>query len=361
MPVFSRPTRFESFMPSSTRAAFVLCACLGLGLGGCDKVPEGKASGQQAGTAKAGAGPSTKAKPAQDEDPPPPVDDGCCRYCFVGTPCGKECIEDGKTCETPEGEGCACTSDKYQPRQFRKGFQLPPSGWLLGPDVWNYNKAQGDPIDGPFTLEMAFEGDPELADTSKGKLTAVFETSMGSFECELYEDKAPLTVANFVGLARGKRPFKDPRDRKAKDWKTEPYYDGTVFHRVIEDFMIQGGDPTAMGVGTPGYFIPDEFDPELRHKGPGYLSMANRNPYDQATNKPRYDPETGLTQGNTGSAQFFVTVRETMALNDRHTIFGYCDPKIPIEISKVRVQSRPVPNKPFEDVVLKSLTFTRKP
>jgi cyclophilin family peptidyl-prolyl cis-trans isomerase len=124
--------------------------------------------------------------------------------------------------------------------------------------------------------------------------------------------------------------------------------------------MVQGGDPTAMGVGTPGYFIPDEFDPDLRHKGPGFLSMANRNPYDPPTNKPIYDEQTGLTVGNTGSAQFFVTVVETMALNDRHTIFGYCDPTIPTEMSKVRTQSRPIPDKPFEDIVINKLTFTRK-
>jgi peptidyl-prolyl cis-trans isomerase A (cyclophilin A) len=207
---------------------------------------------------------------------------------------------------------------------------------------------------------MAFEGAPELADASKGKLHAVFDTSMGSFECELYEQQAPLTVANFVGLARGVRPFKDPVDRKAKDWKKAPYYDGIIFHRVIPDFMIQGGDPTAAGNGTPGYFVPDEFDPKLRHDGPGYLSMANRNPYDQVTNKPIYDKETGLTVGNTGSAQFFVTVRETMALNDRHTIFGKCATEIPVAISKVRTQTSPIRDKPFEDVVIKKIDFVRK-
>ena len=364
MSVFPRPTGLASFISHpATRASALLGSALLLSLSACQAPSSGDAG--KADT-KQGVGKAVTAPPATGDTkqaPGPqqaPADDGCCHYCFVGTPCGDECLPEGKTCKQPEGEGCACTKDKRVARQFREGFRLPPKAGLLGPDVFNFNKSQGDPIDGPFTLEMAFAGDADLADTSKGKLTVVFDTSMGAIECELYEDKAPLTVANFVGLARGVRPFKDPRDRKSEEWKQAPYYDGTIFHRVIADFMIQGGDPTAMGVGTPGYFIPDEFDPELRHKGPGYLSMANRNPYDQRTNKPTYDDKTGLTVGNTGSAQFFITVRETMALNDRHTIFGYCDPKLPIEMSKVRTQTRPIPNKPFEDIVIKTLSFTRK-
>lgn len=360
MPSFPRPTGLESF--NLNRALTPLgAAVLLVTLAGCpastgDDKAAGKA-GDQAGQSKSA---QNKTPPPSEVEPKPAADDGCCRYCFAGTPCGDECLPEGKSCDKPEGQGCACSKDERQPLEFRKGHQVPPNGGLLGPDVWNYNKAQGDPIDGPFTLEMAFEGAPELADKSKGKLYAIFDTSMGSFECELYEDQAPLTVANFVGLARGVRPFKDPRDRKASEWKKERYYDGTIFHRVIANFMVQGGDPTGMGVGTPGYFIPDEFDPKLRHDGPGYLSMANRNPYDRRTNKPIYDEKTGLTVGNTGSAQFFVTVRDTMPLNDRHTIFGKCATEVPIAISKVRTQSKPVPDKPFEDVVLNKLDFVRK-
>ncbi|MFO7567335.1 MAG: peptidylprolyl isomerase [Enhygromyxa sp.] len=357
MPSFPRPHRLESFNFASTLAPIQAAALL-LALGGCQAPASDTKAGDKAEPGK--AEPSKTAQAPQTEAPKPPAADDCCRYCFVGTPCGDECLPEGKTCDKPEGEGCACDKDKRQPQEFRKGHQVPPKAGLLGPDVWNYNKAQGDPIDGPFTLEMAFEGATELADQSKGKLFVVFDTSMGSFECELYEDQAPLTVANFVGLARGVRPFKDPRDRKATDWKKAPYYDNTIFHRVIKDFMIQGGDPTAMGIGTPGYFIPDEFEPKVRHDRPGYLSMANRNPYNPATNKPVYDDETGLTVGNTGSAQFFVTVRDTMALNDRHTIFGKCETEVPIEISKVRTQTSPIRDKPFEDVVIKKLDFVRK-
>ena len=360
MPSFPRPTGLESFNMNRALAPLGGAALL-LALSGCPAPADGgdKAAGK--GGDKAGQSKTAQSKtPPPSEQPKPAADNGCCRYCFAGTPCGDECLPEGKSCDKPEGEGCACSKDKRQPLEFRKGQQVPPNSGLLGPDVFNYNKAQGDPVDGPFTLEMAFEGAPELADASKGKLYAIFDTSMGSIECELYDAQAPLTVANFVGLARGVRPFKDPRDRKATEWKKERYYDGTVFHRVIADFMIQGGDPTAMGVGTPGYLIPDEFDPSLRHDGPGYLSMANRNPYDQRTNKPKYDEKTGLTIGNTGSAQFFITVRDTMPLNDRHTIFGKCATEVPIAISKVRTQSRPIPDKPFEDVVIKKIDFTRK-
>lgn len=354
MSIYPRPIRIESFT--------MALALLGVGaLLGCNAPPKGDAGdkGKAAPTeAKTAAEGGDRAK--ADAPPPPPVDDGCCKYCFDALPCGDECIEEGKSCDKPEGEGCACESSKRQAKTFRKGWQPPPNTGLVRPDVWNYNKAQGDPIDGPFTLEMAFEGAPELADKSKGKLTATFVTSMGEFECELFEDKAPLTVANFVGLTRGVRPYQDPKDRKSDDWVKGPYYDGTIFHRVIDGFMVQGGDPSKSGRGTPGYFIPDEFHPDLRHSGPGILSMANRNPYDKRTQKPIYDEKTGLTVGNTGSAQFFVTVRKTEALNDRHTIFGRCDTKVPIEISKVKTQSRPIPDKPIEDVTIETIKFARK-
>lgn len=115
--------------------------------------------------------------------------------------------------------------------------------------------------------------------------TATFETSEGTFTVELFRGKAPETVANFVELA------------------TDGFYDGVVFHRVIQDFMIQGGDPEGTGMGGPGYTIDDEFHPELRHNGPGILSMANAGP-------------------NTGGSQFFITLAATPWLDDRHAVFG---------------------------------------
>jgi len=131
--------------------------------------------------------------------------------------------------------------------------------------------------------------------------TATLKTSMGSFTVRLMPEHAPKTVANFTELATGKREWRDPRDHKTK---TDPLYDGTVFHRVIKDFMIQGGDPEGTGRGGPGY----QFEDEVPAKGPGFdrtglLAMANAGP-------------------NTNGSQFFVTVAKTPWLTGKHTIFG---------------------------------------
>jgi peptidyl-prolyl cis-trans isomerase A (cyclophilin A) len=106
-------------------------------------------------------------------------------------------------------------------------------------------------------------------------LFAQFDTSEGSFTIRLFDQEAPQTVANFVGLAEGTKPWKDPRTNQTV---TKPYYDGVIFHRVIDGFMIQGGDPLGEGIGGPGYTFADEFHPKLRHNKAGILSMANRGP-----------------------------------------------------------------------------------
>ena len=129
---------------------------------------------------------------------------------------------------------------------------------------------------------------------------AILETSQGSIVCKLYEKEAPKTVANFVGLAEGTTEFTDPRSgQKVK----RPFFDGLAFHRVIPDFMIQGGCPLGNGTGGPGYRFADEFHPSLRHDRAGKLSMANSGP-------------------NTNGSQFFVTVAATPWLDNRHSIFG---------------------------------------
>jgi peptidyl-prolyl cis-trans isomerase A (cyclophilin A) len=130
---------------------------------------------------------------------------------------------------------------------------------------------------------------------------ATFTTSMGAFKARLMPEHAPVTVGNFVGLARGERQWRDPRDGRTRN---EPLYAGTIFHRVIPDFMIQGGDPAGSGVGGPGYQFEDECPPNgPKFDRPGLLAMANAGP-------------------NTNGSQFFVTVAPTPWLTGKHTIFG---------------------------------------
>src|SRR5688572_23826226 len=132
-------------------------------------------------------------------------------------------------------------------------------------------------------------------------LYATFETSMGTVVVKLFAKDAPKTVANFIGLATGEREWTDPRDGQKS---SKPLYDGTVFHRVIPEFMIQGGDPLGSGTGGPGYSFGDEFQPDVKME-PGSLAMANSGP---ATN----------------GSQFFITEIAPDWLNGKHTIFGKC-------------------------------------
>ena len=131
-------------------------------------------------------------------------------------------------------------------------------------------------------------------------IQATFQTSLGEIVVKLLPEKAPKTVANFVDLAEGTREWKDPRSGQSAK---RPLYDGTVFHRVIPDFMIQGGDPLGNGTGGPGYRFEDEIGPENRFDRPGLLAMANSGP-------------------NTNGSQFFITEVPTRHLDRGHTIFG---------------------------------------
>lgn len=132
-------------------------------------------------------------------------------------------------------------------------------------------------------------------------LYADFHTSMGNFSVHLYDDMAPETVKNFVGLASGTKSWLHPETRQTMT--DTPFYNGLIFHRVIKDFMLQGGCPLGRGTGGPGYKFEDEFHPQARHDGPGVLSMANSGP-------------------NTNGSQFFVTHKATPWLDDRHSVFG---------------------------------------
>src|SRR4029434_7751068 len=129
---------------------------------------------------------------------------------------------------------------------------------------------------------------------------AKFTTSEGNFKARLYDEETPSTVANFVGLADGSKDWTDPKSGRTVK---QPYFDGTIFHRVIDGFMIQGGDPLGQGTGGPGYTFGDEFHPTLRPSKADILSMANRGP-------------------NTNGGQFFITLAATPWLDHKHSVFG---------------------------------------
>jgi peptidyl-prolyl cis-trans isomerase A (cyclophilin A) len=133
---------------------------------------------------------------------------------------------------------------------------------------------------------------------------AIFHTTAGDIKCELFPNQAPKTVTNFIGLATGKKDWTNPAS--GSPMHNTPLYDNTIFHRVIPNFMVQGGDPLGQGIGGPGYKFEDEFDPSLAFDQPGRLAMANSGP-------------------NTNGSQFFITDVPTPWLNGRHTIFGQCD------------------------------------
>jgi len=166
---------------------------------------------------------------------------------------------------------------------------------------------------------------------------AQFVTSEGTFVVRLFDQEAPKTVENFVGLAEGTKPWRDPRTNQLV---TRPYYDGLVFHRVIDGFMIQGGDPLGEGIGGPGYTFADEFHPRLRHDKPGILSMANRGP-------------------NTNGGQFFITLAPTPHLDDRHSVFGEVVSGIDVvrKIGGTPINGR---DRPRTDIVIRTLTIERR-
>jgi peptidyl-prolyl cis-trans isomerase A (cyclophilin A) len=186
-----------------------------------------------------------------------------------------------------------------------------------------------DPLKGSFSLEDATKGL-----TGSGALTAAIDTDLGKLECKLFDDKAPITVANFVGLARGIRPWKDP----SGEWVKKAAYDGTVFHRIIKGFMIQGGDAKGTGSGEPGYVIPDEVWPGAKHDRAGLICMANRGK-------------------NTNGAQFFITDAAAAHLDSGYTIFGECGPEALVhKLASVEVAGE----RPKTPPKIKSIKILRK-
>jgi len=169
-------------------------------------------------------------------------------------------------------------------------------------------------------------------------LHAHFTTSEGRFTIRLFDQEAPNTVANFVGLAEGTKEWTDPRTGRAVK---QPYYNGTIFHRVIAGFMIQGGDPLGQGTGGPGYNFGDEFSAKLRHSKAGILSMANRGP-------------------NTNGGQFFITLADTPWLNDKHSVFGEVIDGMDV-VKKIGSTATSKPgDRPIKPITIQTVTIERK-
>jgi peptidyl-prolyl cis-trans isomerase A (cyclophilin A) len=208
---------------------------------------------------------------------------------------------------------------------------------VVGRPAASVKPSEDDPLKGKWTLAEATKDIK-----GKGTLIADIEVEIPKEEkgagtktlsCALFEDRSPLTVANFVGLGTGKRPWKSP----AGKWEKKPAYDGTIFHRIVKGFMIQGGDAAGSGAGEPGYVVPDEVWDGAYHDRPGLLCMANRGP-------------------DTNGAQFFITDGAAAHLDNRYTIFGECTPVDAIHaIANVDVKGE----RPAHPPVIKKITFRR--
>jgi peptidyl-prolyl cis-trans isomerase A (cyclophilin A) len=169
-------------------------------------------------------------------------------------------------------------------------------------------------------------------------LYAHFTTSEGTFTARLFDGETPNTVANFSGLADGSKEWTDPRTGKKVK---QPYFNGTIFHRVIDGFMIQGGDPLGQGTGGPGYTFADEFHPKLRHARAGILSMANRGP-------------------NTNGGQFFITLAATPWLDDKHSVFGEIVDGMDV-VTKIGGTTTGKPgDRPLTPITIESVTIEKK-
>lgn len=166
--------------------------------------------------------------------------------------------------------------------------------------------------------------------------TVLFNTTMGRLTCQLFDKEAPLTTANFVGLATGTKTWTDPVTLKQVNH--QPFYDGTTFHRVIPGFMIQGGDRLGSGEGDAGFYIPDEISSSLRFDVPGRLAMANSGP-------------------GTDGSQFFITEAANDGLDGKYTIFGQCDPHTVLMVKGIALVDRNAQDKPLTPVTINKVTI----
>ncbi len=197
------------------------------------------------------------------------------------------------------------------------------------------------PADLPDAPSTASNAKPPVAPSGP---TAVIDTTMGRLTCKLYDKQAPVTVANFIGLAEGTKDWTDPASLNKVH--SRPFYNGTTFHRVIPGFMIQGGDRAGDGTGDPGYFFQDEIDPSLTFDEPGRLAMANAGP--------------GPSGGGTNGSQFFITEVPVPQLNGKHTIFGQCDSHTVLLVASIARVNRNESDKPLTPVTINKITIVRE-
>ena len=189
----------------------------------------------------------------------------------------------------------------------------------------------------PENSEPTAEDQSTAEEPASGLVTATLQTSMGDVAVELYSDRVPRTVENFVGLATGTRTWVDPETGNGVDG--EPLYEDVLVHRIIDDFMIQTGDPTGTGRGGPGYQFKDELNEDLRHDGPGVLSMANSGP-------------------DTNGSQFFITLAATPHLDDRHSVFGQVTDGMAV-VRAIGAVETDANDRPVDPVVLESIDVDR--
>ena len=168
--------------------------------------------------------------------------------------------------------------------------------------------------------------------------TAVIDTTVGKMKCELFPDKAPIGVANFIGLANGTKDWVNPASHAKKHGV--PLYDGTIFHRVIPEFMIQGGDPAGTGAGDPGYAFKNETSPTLKFDRPGRLAYANAGP-------------------DTNGSQFFITEVPYPSLNGGYTIFGQCDEAAVALVKQIARMGKDANDRPFRPVKINHISVTQ--
>ncbi|HLI04519.1 MAG TPA: peptidylprolyl isomerase [Terracidiphilus sp.] len=206
---------------------------------------------------------------------------------------------------------------------------------LLGVPGAGQQPQQQKPAQPTEELPDAPAATAEAATVPNGPFV-VMDTSMGRITCQFYQKQAPNTVANFIALAEGSKSWTDPATQKIE--RNKPFYDGTTFHRVIPEFMIQGGDRLATGMGGPGYTFDDELDPNLSFDRPGRLAMANSGP-------------------NTNGSQFFITETAYPSLDGHYTLFGQCDdPSVEVVKAIARVP-RDDNDKPLSPVTLEKVTI----